>query len=286
LGINKFLLKGGHKKMTIALLSWITGLWALIFLLAGFIAVFFRGGLGSSIRSVFGIIPIGNPKLWGVIFIVLGLMFGGLAYGWNQISGLTAGIGTATTIGTTPTTSQLTNCRFQYASASKDAGVAGAVATVDTSDLSHYYYYTKATNGSVSLNGTISCDRTGDIDKAYATNCWIVSDSFRSESSTTDSNTYYTIATSSTKSKVPGFPWAQTAYLQSGAVATTASDQEVTQIVFTGGSGAIATQQLGYYFTLPGQTAFNYLNNQTSKDVNIYCDGNQKVGRITIQKIA
>ena len=97
------------------------------------------------------------------------------------------------------------------------------------------------------------------------------------------------VATTASASKIAGFPWQQTIYLSdSGSTtvgATTASDREMTNLVFAGGSAPDATQSLGFLITLPGATPFSYLNNQSQGDVQIFCNGAQ-VADLTITKVS
>jgi hypothetical protein len=166
-----------------------------------------------------------------------------------------------------------------------DTAVSGMSFVADPASLNHYKAYVLHNNGTRVINGTIVCTRTGDINQAVAVECYAKASSFRSETSTTDSNTYYWVATSASASKVTGFPWAQTIYLNSGAVATTASDREKTNLLFTGAGSAQVAQTLGFHITLPGATPFSYLDNQSSGDVQIFCNG-AEVADLTIVKVS
>jgi hypothetical protein len=170
-----------------------------------------------------------------------------------------------------------------------DSAASGAYFVADPDSLSHYDAYVLHDNGTRVINGTVSCTRQGDVEKAGRMECYIKGDAFKSETSTTDSNTYYILATSASASKVAGFPWAQTAYINDGSVATTASDREKTNVVFTGGASAQAVETVGYSLTLPGATPWSYLNNLTSNDVHIFCNygsGDQEVAKITVTKVS
>ena len=155
----------------------------------------------------------------------------------------------------------------------------------DPNDLSHLYADVGTVSGAATFSGNMSCDRSGDVEKAGSSVCYADAESFRNEVTTTDSNTYYIVDTSSKASKVSGHAWAQKIYLKDGSTAGTGDDQEKTQMVFSGGSSAQVNEKLGLYVALPGTTVWGYLNNQTSRDVAFYCGG-EKVGRITITKLA
>lgn len=262
----------------------ISGLIAFILLLVGFIGLVGKGSLGSSVRGVLGIIPIGSPKLWAVVIVAIGLMAGGIGYATSQFASIqTAGglTGSASDDGASSGAVMLDNCQFSTYGVTPVQGGSTAFRT-DPNDQKHLYLDVSGGNNSLSLNGTIVCNRvTDNIRNGQSTTCEIVADSFRNERSTTDSNTYYVLATSASKSAISGMPWQQTAYLQSGALATTASNREKTSLVFAQDT---VQQTLGFYATLPGETVMQYRNNQTANDLHIKC-GNQEVGKVTLVKI-
>lgn len=267
----------------------ISGLVALVLLLIGIFGLFGKRTIGSTVRSVLGMIPLGNPKLWSAIILILGLAGGGLAFGWGYVSSMGSGIGTATGLGGEDVALQNANleCEFSVLSSASPTtiNVSDSLTTaLDSADRSHYTIYLKNfTNvGAGSMNGTLTCTSARvNIRQGTFADCSIQSDSFKSFTSTTDSNTYYILATSTQKSKVPGYTWQQTAYLNNDAVATATSDQEETKFVFAQDE---VSQTLGFYFTLPGDTTFNYLRADTDpQDVRIVCDG-QTVAKMTIVK--
>lgn len=244
-------------------MPWITPVIAFIFLVVAVFGIFTKSG-----KNLLRAIPFGNPMLWSVVFLIVGLLFGGIAYGGDLFNNL----GTATISG--PSTqpgvtaqAEIGACTLSTLSTA-GAGGTGISTRTDPSNLQHYYIDVPTSNSSASLNGTLSCPLLDDsVSTARSTKCYITSSSFRSQVSTTDSNTYYIIATTASSSKVNGYPWAQTAYLNDGSVATTSSNQEATTVAFAEGT---AIRLVGYYFTLPG-TAFATLNNQTQNDISLYC---------------
>lgn len=181
------------------------------------------------------------------------------------------------------------SCRISSISATTSAVQGNSTFTMDTNDLSHYTIaLNNATNaGSGSFNGTLICTRNGNMDQAGVSDCYFQAGSYKNKVSTTDANVYYMVALTSSKSMNPNFPYQQTAYLKSGAVASTTDSQEYLPLVFAGSnSGSPEVQKtLGFYFTLPGSTNVNYLNNLDSVDNYIVCNG-QNVVKITIQKIS
>jgi len=266
----------------------VSGLVALILFLIGLVGLFGRKGLGQSVRGMLGMIPIGNPKLWAAILLIVGIAAGGAAFGWSYVSSGLSGVTTATGLGATEGLSvqdAAVSCRF--VSAPTSATAPGVTARADTSDLTNYYADVIYTNGTNSINGTILCksDRA-DIRQGVKSTCYAKADAFRSQTSTTDSNTYYILATSTTPSVVPGMTWQQTAYLAdsggTATAATTSSQKESIDLVFAQDE---TEQYLGFYLTLPGSTVFGYLNNQTSSQVHIICD-DEEVSTVTVVKVS
>lgn len=265
----------------------IAGLLALVLLVVGLamvtkwklfgIGVMLRSAVGKKIAVILGIALI-VISVGGAITYVKGFNLGS-----GNLLG-TASLGEDEL----PSTSAITSLACVFAVPTEHQPLDNLSFRADPSNLAHYYVDAKYdVDGDSSFNGTLSCKREGDIEKAGKAVCYAMADSFRSETSTSDSNTYYIVDTSASASKVTGFPWAQVIYLNDGAIATTSSDREKTDLVFTGGSSAESQEDLGYYITLPGNTIFGYLNNQTSNDINIYCNwgaGDQEVAKFTITK--
>ena len=267
-------------------LGWaITGLTALILGLVGLLGLTGWTPVGKTIRA------FGKSTLRGFAFIVfaalliLGIAGGGIGFGTASVKGLFGGIsagaitGDEGEAGAAPSAD--VSCRFNTIS----KALIGENLTFrsDPADLSHYYVDVKYDSGEASFNGTLTCDSARqNIRLGAKSECYAKADSFKNQQSTTDSNTYFIVATSTSASRVPGFTWAQTVYLNNGAIATTSSDQEKTSLVYAQDD---VSQPLGFYVTLPGQTVFNYLLNQTAYDVNIICDAKQ-TAKLTIARTA
>lgn len=268
----------------------ITGLIAFVLAAVGLFGLLSKGSIGQSIRGLFAMIPLGSPKLWAGIVLVIGLMAGGFTYGSELVSGLFGAGATATTLGSdvvSTTAPSLVNCQISSIAGTTSPTNGNWTFRADPNDKTHYYAdlenYSNTGGGAGSINGTIVCDRsTNDIRQGQQASCEFVSDSFRSQTSTTDANTYYFVATATSKSAVSGMPWAQTAYLNDGAVATAASRQEVTTYVF---AQDVASRTLGFLFTGPGGTTMSYLNDNNGGNVYINCDG-KRVAYITVTKLA
>lgn len=269
------------------MLEWLYGIPAFILLLIGAVALIGKGSIGGMARGVTGAIPFGNAKLWAVIFIVLGLIFGGIAGATSLYSSVAASVSTAS-VGSSDTA--VANAQAPLAlgpvtalSVTEVTSTDNLTLRADPSNLQRYYVDVKYDSGAASVNGTLNVPKVGtDLEHDAGIECLVKSQSYRSETSTTDSNTYYILATTTAQSKVSGYTWAQTAYLNDGSVATTSSNSEKTILTFPRGT---AQRTLGFYYTLPGATAFGYLNNQTSKTVDIECGG-QKVYQFVITKLA
>lgn len=261
-------------------MGWITPTLAAIFLILGALALFVKGSIGNTLRGVL-VLPPFKAKTWAIIILGVGLIFGGVA----GIQGIWSNYVTPTTGGfitdEKPVLSGVVDmqCRVQSIGA---ATANTLIATrSDTGDVKHYYIDVPERNMTASFQVNLSCDRGGDISKGAVASCYVKADSFRSDTSTTDSNTYYIVATSTTKSRVEGMPWEQTVYLEDNAGSTTSSTKEKVQFAFAQDE---ANQKLSVLATLPGATVGGQLLNQTSKDLKIYCDGAEQ-GRITITKL-
>jgi len=256
---------------------WLAG----VFLLVGILGVFFK----NSIARKFAV--IGSPlglKVETTLYVlgIVGFVAGGLAF-VMAIPGMF--LGTASVLGGDDAVSiegAMLDCKFS--TLSLDDGNWNSTRTLSSTNNRHYtvFIQNETSSGDRSINGTLDCDsERADIRQGVSASCHIESDSFKSFTSTTDSNTYYISATDTTQSEVDGHTWRQTAYIQDNAVATTSSDQEETKLVFAQDE---ASQDLGFYVTLPGDTVLNYLRaDQDPQDIRIVCDGETQ-GTITVVK--
>ena len=265
------------------MLEFISGTIAAILLVIGVLSTT-KGTLGGYAKAITGILPFGNAKLWGIIFITAGLIAGGATVLWSGASNVISGASVGGLGNANPSVSaqsaMIGTCTLSTISYTTAAQGGGITFSADANDLTHETIIVPTSNSSASINGTLSCPSLrSDYRQGVVANCQVQSDSFRSDVSTTDSNTYYILATSTIASKISGYKWAQTAYLNDGSVATTTSDQEATQLVY---AQDVAKRSLGFYMTLPGSD-FAKRNNQTSSDVKIVCDDSQEF-RFTITK--
>jgi hypothetical protein len=235
----------------------------------------------------------GLPYEVSVIAVVIGLgiFLGGFAVIGGWWSGLTAGNLQLASITETPAQTQaldLVNCQINTIGATTGAVAGNIYFRADPNDNTHYYIdLTNVTNsGAGSINGTVVCDRTGDVDKSASGVCTFESGTYTNKQSSTDPALYRMVSLAAGASQVSGVPagFKQVAYLNDGAIATTSSKQEKTTLTFTGGSSAQAQETLGFYFTLPGATNVNYLNVQDSVNNKVVCEGKQ-VAWFTVTKI-
>jgi len=269
----------------------ISGLVAFSFLLIGLIGLFAKGSIGQSVRGMLG----HYSKLILIALVIIGLMAGGFAYGSGAVKGLFGSVATASAINEGSSSSsdvQLEDCYWASYGGSTQALIENSTFRIDANDRSLLYADVqnesvvglKTAHLSNAINGTIVCSRTGDIDKAGQTTCTAKAQTYKSLTSTTDSNTYSIVALNVQNSVIPGYSYQQSIYLNDGSIATTSSNPERTTWVFTGGASAQAQDTLGVYATLPGATTFNYLTQQTSKDIVFECGG-QKVGTIRVTSV-
>lgn len=283
-------MKGGTINFMVStILGLSAGLVGFIILLIGVLSMF-KGSLGQTAKGILSAIPLGNVKLWGIIFIIGGLVLGGLPWGISGVQSLWHSGASASLVQdeqVSPTVGQavLQNCEITAITATTAAATGNITFRSDPNDNAHYYIDLKNSTtsaGGASINGTILCSReTNNIRDGQYVNCYVKSSTFKNADSTTDSNTYYTLATSNAKSFVPGFPWRQTAYLNDGAIATTSSSVEQTKYTFAQDT---TSRTLGFYFTLASSTNLGYLTDQSSVDVDIYC-GNDKTAYFTVTKL-
>lgn len=272
-----------------------------VLLLIGVLSLF-KVKFANAITNMFP----GNRGLWIALFIIIGLILGGISgmgYAWDyarsSVTGLATGTATGVAIGQqqVPVSNQALACRFKQAPGATNAQVQGNISTAsDPNDLSHYTIsLTNGTNsGAGSFNFNLTCIRSGDVNNPLITNCAFKGGSYRNQVSTTDTALYYMVATTATKSLVPGVPWQQTAYIADNGAASTSSVQEMTSISFSGAQGGTPTIQrdIGVQFTLPGATIVSYLNSMNSIDDYVVCDlngdGNPEtaVARVTVTKVS
>lgn len=259
---------------------------AAIGLFIGLIGMFGKGAWGESVRGYLQAFPPYNAKLWAVIILIVSLIGGGIGATIGFGSSLVGKIDTSDLTGGDKSDSNVVsalNCEFttpQEVTATDNVTV-----RADPNKLNHYYADVGAFSGAASINGTLFCkDNRQDISKGTKHDVYVKAGAFRNEVSTTDSNTYYILATSASASKVPGFSWQQTAYLAdkgtTNAGAATTDTKERIDLVFAQDE---ASQYVGYYLTLPGATAWSYLNNQTSVDIDFVADGST-VATMTVTK--
>jgi len=278
-----------------AYLSFIPPLWAGIVLIIAVLGLVFRNKLATAIAKINPLLP---AKQTLMVIGVVGILAGGIGWIVSTAQDLAGGLtgGTASIIGqrTTAVQKSSLSCRFVDSVAGETeastANSTDATYSEDSYDEAHYTAYLENRTDTSMATGVIlanlTCDRDGNYDMEEAFDCWVESDSFRSDVSTSDTNTYYIIETTNKDSYVDGFPHRQTAQINDNAGATSSSSTERKMIVFADGD---AEQKIGIRFTLPGATVFNYLASDklggTTPSVRIFCDGQQK-GYITIVKQA
>jgi len=265
--------------------SFVTPLIAFLLALVAAYGVLGKGGLAASLRRI----PGGKLTLVGLVAVLV--IFAGAIAGASQLWGKVAGsAATASLVSSSSdeVAGQTQASWIDYCTVGAISGVGNGLNLTfhaDTGNLQHYYVDVKSDAGtpSASINGSLLCNRktTSDLAIGASTVCYAKADSFRSEVSTSDANTYYIVSTSTTASKVRGYQWAQTIYLKDGSVAATTDDQEQTYFAI---ARDVSQDTLGFRFALPGSDYLK-MNNQTAKNVNIFC-GDQQVYSITMNKVA
>lgn len=250
-------------------------------------------GIGPAVRSL-GSFLGGLRMVVGIALVLIGFMAGGVAYATSGLTNLGQGVSTGSIIGqdsqpdVTAAAHEVTCKWTKINGVEATINSTAASFTLDSNDNTHYNAYLKnfTSVGGNAINGTLSCTSSRkNIKDGAASTCHVESSSYKSYTSTTDSNTYYILETSTTKSLVPGYPWQQVAYLKDSGTgtseATTTDDQEKTTLVFAQDE---VQQYLGLRFDLVGDTQFNYLRANTDpQEVRVICDG-KKVAYVTIVK--
>jgi len=259
--------------------EWITGIVAGMFLLVGILAFF-----SAKVRSVISMVPFFKPKMWAIILIGVGLMFGGFAYWQTTVSNVSGNIGTATigagsVAGVTSTV--LDKCVYTTSTDDENSNI-----TLRADPNSNNVVYLDAdedivgadgqTTGDISLNFT--CTRAGNIQEDGAVHLVVKGDQFRSETDTTSSNVYNILSTTATPSSVWSGDYKQTVYMKESAAATTSSDQEEVYLTFSEGEKSLS---VGIFGEVDG-TSFGALNNYTTKNVYIY-ERNDDTGSETLR---
>src|SRR3989338_5249741 len=150
---------------------------ALALFLIGLIGLFGKGVLGGYAKGILSIIPVGNYKLWAILFIVLGLAAGGATYGWNTVKGATSGVTTASGVNTLQGQTAMSILQIKectLATIGQDGTDMGGVSfRNDQSDIHHEYVDVDDTNQSAVINGTLTCvrDNTLDLSKGGSVKC-------------------------------------------------------------------------------------------------------------------
>lgn len=255
--------------------------------LLGVTGLIFRNKLSNMVAQVGS--PLGlKVKTTLMILAIIGIVAGG----GSAIVGYATGVmGTASILPQAQQATDMSNldCRIATVAgmtASTTGNSTDASYSADTVDETHYTAYLRNVTamGSGTITANLSCERDGNFDKEEAFECWIEGDSFKSDVSTSDMNSYFIIATSNQQSYVEGFPYRQTAYINDNAQATSSTSQERKMIVFSDGD---AEQTISTLITLPGDTALNYLKSDTeggaTPSFRVKCNGEQ-VGYVTIVK--
>lgn len=256
---------------------------AFVFLVAGVL-----GFVVPSVKNLYRQIPIGNPSLWSIIFIVLGFVFGGLAYAGALIGNADV----ASAVGGASSVSAVSAASLDYCTyTAGQAQAVGVSIRTDTAsqnrvflDVDESLWNANATNTALNeANLTFSCVRSSDVDKAQAVKVVASGDLFGSEVSVSDS-TQYSITERTT---VPSVAWAgqaftRTIYLADGAYASSSSDKELSYLTFAEGTKA---RTIGVRIEVDS-TGYGKLNNYTMKTVQVsQASDNKKLAEVVINKL-
>lgn len=250
------------------------------------LSLIFKHRLGSMIGGIGR--PLGINKFWTLLILGVILFMAG---GWTWISTSIPAFDVATITGAQEGVAMSNlDCKFVDAVSGATAVSTGNTSissySADSYDEAHYTaYLSNGTNMGVGyLVGNLTCERSGNYDREEAFDCWVECDTYRSDTSTTDTNTYTICETTNKVSYVDGLDDRQTAYIEDNAGAETTSSVERKKIVFADGD---AEQKIGFQFKLSGNTNFNYLladtEGGTAPSVRVFCENKQQ-GYVTIVK--
>lgn len=242
------------------------------------------------VRGFLKAVPLVSKLPYVIVAIALflvGFSAGGIGWYQSTLQGATASITGNAAAGAAVASAAVISDSYWSAAPTGSAAATSENASLvtkslDVNDDSHYtLFLINATNmGAAIYTANITLQRE-DVSKAQAITCYAKADTFRSETSTTDTNVYYIVETSTAKSQVEGVPWQQTIYLANGVAAGTGSNKEKVSVTFAEGT---AQTILGVYVKLPGDTSFNYLTgSQATPSIRVYCGG-QQVGVLTFDK--
>ncbi|MDH3352837.1 MAG: hypothetical protein OEL87_00110 [Nanoarchaeota archaeon] len=253
-------------------------------------AIFLLTKYGETFReSLLSWIPLPTKFLLVLIILVFGLMAGGFGAAWHASAGALStaslGINTDDVIQDTTAPSVQQSVTGEIASVNLDVNMTG-----EYNKGSRTQYDITLTNvtgaGDGYVNGTITLERAasgtfGEVD------CYAYGDEYGNQiNPDTDSNIYSILARPTTnptnKLSMVTSLYAQSIYLNNGAIATTSSNIQETTVTF---DRTDKTRTLGFYFVLPGDTVFNYLDDTDDANVHVVCGG-QEIAVFNIEKKA
>jgi hypothetical protein len=270
-------------------MGFISPLIAFILLAIGVLALFTRFG-----KSIVGMIPIGNPRLWSVLFIVAGLVFGGITYGTGLWSSATSGISTGSLISDEVQAAAVSSAligRCDYSAST--AGLTGNTTVRASTNENNVVYYDidKSEYGVYSgtagnnISSSFTCIREGSAQEAESYELVVKCDEYRSETSTTDTATYNLVTTSSTPSSIWTGKYVQTAYINDGSVATTSSTQEYGFVNYAAGEKSSTV----FVYAEPDNKSVFSLNTGTNKACHFYqrtADGDREIFKTVVNVLA
>lgn len=234
----------------------------------GVLGLVFKNALAKKIAGAF---PLVNANLALMILLVVGFIGGGAGLIWGSVSGFAGGLDLNTASVAADSAegvlaTSLTECVYR-----SGTGLTGnQTIRTDPSasnrifidiDGTEYDTYLAAGN----INVTWSCTRSGATDKAASVRAVATGETFRAETSTTDSALYAIATQNASSSSVFSGKYKQTVYLNSGSQATASSSQESEFVAFAEGA---KKELLGSFVTVD-RTGFQKLNNYTQKTVTI-----------------
>lgn len=241
------------------------------------------------VKGVIKILPVFNWQIWAVLFIGVGLLTGGIGVYQGYLGTAMAVTGVA--VSEVPPVSEdigISHCVYSAGTSFtgnitvRQDTTANNVVYLDV-DASEWDTGNHNTAGDINVNFT--CYREGATSEDGASLMIVKGEEFRSETSTSDTNTYNVLETSTRQSQIiSGQGYTQTIYLADNEQASTSSTKEFEYLTFGEGEKALTLSLYGEI----DETNFGYLNDYTMKDVTVYnrLNGADKVvARIVINKL-
>lgn len=251
------------------MLDFIPPLWAGILLILGVLGFLFRNRLSNMVA---GRLPFFPAKTWLMVFIIVGLLAGGIGWigsAWGDLTGNVASIGIGAdgqegVMGDVAVDCLYSACLTQTSNITcrQDPNSNNKV-YLDVDENAWLGATDTGTADEIHVNFT--CSRAGGISEDGKAHIVVKGQKFTSEVSTTDTATYTIIDTSARPSAVFSGDYEQDIHVGEGTTSTADTEEEV-YLTFSEGENDLNLMLLGDL----DRTAMMTQNNYTQRDIVIY----------------